>query len=72
MKQFLVFYVSATLDLFEGSGFFFFSRKEEKIDSDDIIGVYFFNYFVGIAAKVAFKNSQNLFTDSIFTFSSGE
>lgn len=29
-------------------------------------------YFVGIAAKVAFKNSQNLFTDSMFTFSSGE
>ena len=30
LKQFLVFYVSATLDLFEGPGFFFFSRKEEK------------------------------------------
>lgn len=29
-------------------------------------------YFVGIAAKVAFKNSQNFLTDSMFTFSSGE
>ena len=49
-----------------------FPEKKKKIDSDNVIGVYFFNYFVGIAAKVAFKNSQNLLTDSMFTFSSGE
>lgn len=73
LKQFLVFYVSARLDLFEGPGFLFFSGKmRKKIDSDNAIGVYFYYYFVGIAANVAFKNSQNLLTDSMFTFSSGE
>ena len=72
LKQSLAFYVPARPDLFEGPGFLFFSGNDKKIDSDNAIGVYFFNYFVGIAANVAFKNSQNLLTDSMFTFSSGE
>ena len=82
------FYVPATLDLSGDFGFFIFflnylpelplplHRRGNRwviaplLCKEELEGVVC--YFVGIAAKVAFKNSQNLFTDSMFTFSSGE